>query len=149
MVEGDPKPQLPAVERWLVYGLLAGFVVFVIALIFLRDNPNWDRLIYVFAGYEAIVFAGVGALWGTELKRREADAAVDMANRAEQKAQSAEQDAAAGRALQASIASKLQTRTEENNRRGARAGAAPDPTEAQTDLMELDSLAQKLFKPPN
>jgi hypothetical protein len=145
MPEGDLKPKLPVVERWLVYGLLAGFVFFVIALIFLRDNPNWDRLIYVFSGYEALVFTGVGALWGTEVKRKEADAAIDKANKAEEKAQSAEQDATAGRALKASIASKLESR-EGESRRGARPGAEPEPSQAELDLKELNSLADKLFK---
>jgi hypothetical protein len=145
VAEGDPKPRLDVVERWLVYGLLAGFIVFVAVLIFLRDNDNWDRLIYVFSGYEALVFAGAGALWGTELKRREAAAAIDKADKAEEKATNAEQAAAAGRALRAQIAAKLESRQVES-RRGARPGAEPEPSAAELDLRELHTLADKLFQ---
>ena len=129
----------------MVYALLAGFILFVAVLIFLRDNPNWDRLIYVFSGYEALVFAGAGALWGTELKRREAAAAIAKADETEEKAKSAEQDANAGRALRAQIAAKLESR-EGETRRGARPGADPEPSSAELDLRELNALADKLFR---
>lgn len=138
---------LSGVERWAVIGLLGGFVIFVIVLVVLRDNPNWDRLVYVFASYEALAFAGAGALFGVEVKRREVDAARTEASDQRNRADEFQLHANAGRALRAAVETKLAERSTET-RRGARPGESPAPGQAEADLAELAGLAARLFERP-
>lgn len=149
MVDDGGRSGLGVLERGVVIFLLVGFVAFVVLLVVLRDNPNWDRLVYVFSGYEALVFAGAGALFGVQVKQREVAAGNARAAAAESEAETAGKEAAAGRALWQSIESKLATRSGD-----VRRGARPDPRmpgapdDQSTDLAELADLAARLFARP-
>jgi hypothetical protein len=143
MADEGARSGLGGAERWVVIGLLVGFAIFVVVLVFLRDNPNWDRLVFVFGSYEALAFAGAGALFGVEVKRREADAARNEATDQRTRADRSEHDASAGRALRAAIEARLDGR-QADTRRGAR----PDDSEADADLTELVALAGRLFARP-
>lgn len=95
--------------------LLVAFVISLILLARMRDDPHWDRLVYLLSGFEAIVFAAVGAFFGVTVQRgavsaarREADtahrhAAALAAELAQHRAalEQARQDATGGRALAA------------------------------------------------
>lgn len=89
------EPPLPTrlgpLEKAVAVALLIGMAAFVVALVYLRGDPAWDRLVFLFSGYEAIVFAAAGALFGTRIQRgmvqlaqRNADAATDQAQAAQQ-----------------------------------------------------------------
>jgi len=91
-------------------GLLGVFILAVAVMFLLRRDPNWDRLVYVFGGLEAIVFAGVGALFGTTVQRgtvaaarAESEQARVDARHAQQELQTTTAAAANGRALAAVV----------------------------------------------
>ncbi|MDT7827780.1 hypothetical protein RQM65_03760 [Pricia sp. S334] len=48
------------------------------------DDPEWSRLIYLFSGVEAIVFAAAGFLFGKEVNRKRAENAEKEKNEAKQ-----------------------------------------------------------------
>jgi hypothetical protein len=150
MGDGGERPGLGKLERGVVIFLLLGFVAFVVVLIVVRDNPHWDRLVYVFSGYEALVFAGAGALFGVQVKQREVVAGNARVAAAEGIAATAGKEAAAGHALWQSIESKLATRKSDSARRGARSDPRmPGVSEEEpTDLAELADLAARLFGRP-
>lgn len=89
---GDSSPpaqQLGALEKVVAVALLVALVAFIVALVFLRRDPSWDRLVFLFSGFEAIVFAAAGALFGTRIQRgtvqlaqRRAEDAVEQAGAA-------------------------------------------------------------------
>ncbi|WP_400072415.1 hypothetical protein [Zobellia russellii] len=58
-------------------GILIAYGFFIYFLIGKVDSgdPSWSRLIYLFSGVEAIVFAAVGFLFGKEVNRQRAEKA--------------------------------------------------------------------------
>ncbi|MEW2538472.1 hypothetical protein [Micromonospora chalcea] len=56
-------------------------------LAFLRADQNWDRLIYLLSGFEAIVFAAAGLLFGASISRRSSIEAREDADQAKAEAQ--------------------------------------------------------------
>jgi hypothetical protein len=75
-----PPPQGSAVgrgplgrtEQRVAIGLIGIFMVFVVVLVVLRSDQYWDRLVFLLAGVEALVFAAAGALFGTSVQRTQA-----------------------------------------------------------------------------
>jgi hypothetical protein len=101
----------PALDRpteGVAIGLLAVFVLIIAVNDVLRGDADWDRMVFVFNGLEAIVFAGAGALFGTTVQRgavsaarAEAVQARDVAAAARQEAKSSTEEAARDKALAA------------------------------------------------
>ena len=60
-----------AIALLIAYGF---FIYFLIGKVDSGD-PSWSRLIYLFSGVEAIVFAAVGFLFGKEVNRQRAEKA--------------------------------------------------------------------------
>nr|MUH38703.1 hypothetical protein [Zobellia laminariae] len=60
-----------AISLLIAYGF---FIYFLIGKVDSGD-PSWSRLIYLFSGVEAIVFAAVGFLFGKEVNRQRAEKA--------------------------------------------------------------------------
>ncbi|WP_276167800.1 hypothetical protein [Zobellia alginiliquefaciens] len=60
-----------AIALLIAYGF---FIYFLIGRVDSGD-PSWSRLIYLFSGVEAIVFAAVGFLFGKEVNRQRAEKA--------------------------------------------------------------------------
>jgi hypothetical protein len=101
---------LDSATRRAAIGLLVIFVVAIVALFLLRSDEHWDRLVYVFGGLEAIVFASAGALFGTTVQRgavAAAEAATKQAtataSQAVAEARSSAVDATNGKALAAAV----------------------------------------------
>lgn len=76
---------------------IIALVAYVIALIFLFgkaddvDNDRaWERWVFLFTGLEAIVFAGIGWLFGREVNRGAAEQAEKATEKASQKTAEAE-----------------------------------------------------------
>jgi hypothetical protein len=67
---GPSKVQLTFAAAVLAgYGALLGFLAVN------RGDANWDRLVFLFSGLEAIVFAAAGLVFGTAVQRSEVRAA--------------------------------------------------------------------------
>lgn len=86
-----PPLQLGVFEKTVAAALIVGFVVFVVVLVNLRSDPSWDRLVFLFAGYEALVFAAAGAFFGTRIQRSTTRLAQENAAAATERAEDAQQ----------------------------------------------------------
>jgi len=67
--------------------LIFVYIAMLAVLTVLRADKEWDRLVYLLTGFEALVFAGASALFGTTVQRgnvttARADAAAAKADRA-------------------------------------------------------------------
>jgi hypothetical protein len=47
-----------------------------------RGDPHWDRMVYLFTGFEAIVFAAAGLIFGTRIQRASVEAAHEQSRQA-------------------------------------------------------------------
>ncbi|WP_066362064.1 hypothetical protein [Herbidospora mongoliensis] len=128
-----PENQGPTkLQIWLGVGLIVLFVAALVALVLMRDDPQWDRLVFLLQGLEALVFAAAGVLFGTAVGR--SSAAVQEVAAAQERAAVAETDAGNGRAL----ASAVLAAEEGSARRGSR-----EPSMAAES--DLAALARRLF----
>jgi hypothetical protein len=84
-------------------------------------DPKWSRLVYVYAGVEAIVFAASGAIFGTTVQRSHVEAAEKREYQARKEAASSAMDAELGRTLDSALRAEV----------GRAPPAAPPP--ARTD----------------
>jgi hypothetical protein len=153
---GTPLPTATTLK--VALAVLGIYVVLVGLLIYLRTDQEWDRLIYLLTGFEAIVFAAIGWIFGTSVARgavqdaknaqaeakeqaaaakEEASAARESAETARAERDSTLQDAERGRAIAASIKAKAP--------RSSRLGARPEDSVPSSELAELQNLAERLF----
>jgi hypothetical protein len=108
--------------------VLIAFTVVVAYMLRLATNaqePEWTRAVFIFTGVEAIAFAAAGFFFGTEIQRK--------------RAETAEEVAVKGKALAASIKAKRAP-----GRAAILGGNIPAAT-AQEDIEELVNLANQLF----
>jgi hypothetical protein len=136
--------------------LIFVYIAMLAVLAVLRADKEWDRLVYLLTGFEALVFAGASALFGTTVQwgnvttaRADAAAAKQTAQAERTRADQAEKTATAGRALAAMVQTKAAVRARQSARvRGGRPeeqlanGELPSP---DTDLEELAALAQAML----
>lgn len=75
--------------------VMAAFVAFFVYLVqnVGAIEPTWSRLVCLYGGVEAIVFAAVGWLFGREVHRVQAARAEERATRAEASAAGAQAEA--------------------------------------------------------
>jgi hypothetical protein len=75
----EPPAPSPAVAGRLVPIIAVAVMAIYVAALYLmfryRADANWDRMVYLVTGYEAIVFVAVGALFGTTVHRASVHAA--------------------------------------------------------------------------
>src|SRR5215468_7792122 len=137
--------------------LIALFVAFLVVLYVQRDDPHWDRAIFLLSGLEAVVFAGAGALFGTSVQHgtvqaARQDAATAKADAAEAKtlADQTRSAAEAGRALYHVVREKaaVVAGTEATLAAPGQAGRPRerDGQPADPHLAELDAIARALFE---
>ncbi|MGJ8735460.1 hypothetical protein [Zobellia laminariae] len=71
------KKHISSLQYVIAISLLIAYSFFIYFLIGKVDSgdPSWSRLIYLFSGVEAIVFAAVGFLFGKEVNRQRAEKA--------------------------------------------------------------------------
>ena len=154
-------------ERFFAGGLIIVFLVAIVAMFFLRNNTNWDRLLVLFGALQALCFAGAGTLFGTNIQRGNVVEARQDAAEARGTAQAAMNEAAAKQAeaekergtarvqaergmnladaLRAALATALVSQVG-----GDRQGARPEdfPSEsAPAGLASVVELADRLFPP--
>jgi hypothetical protein len=137
-------------ERAAAMILIAIFVIALVLMAMVRNDHEWDRLIYLFGGLEALVFAAAGALFGTSVQRGNlADARKD-ASQARQEAESVRAQAQThgsqaekGRALAEACRAAADAIQGTSQRRGAREMDQFEPASPQ--LLTLVMLADRLF----
>jgi uncharacterized membrane protein YcjF (UPF0283 family) len=140
-----PAVVLGRMEKGAALVLIALFVLFIIVMIVLRDSAQWDRLAYLFAGFEALVFAAAGALFGTSVQRAQTVQAQQDAQRQEARADANESDAQHGRALAAMVRAKHDNAAAAE---GEGRGGRPDLTRAagaEPGIAELARVVEELF----
>ena len=155
----DPGSGIGRAAMVTAIALIVVYIAMLAFLVTLRADKEWDRLVYLLSGFEAIVFAGAGALFGTTIQRANVTAArTDAADAKEtakaerDRAQQAEKDATAGRALAAAVQAKARVRAGGPDRvRGSRpdveegAPAGTGLTGSDADLLELAELARTMM----
>jgi len=109
---------------------------FALVLVYLArqiglPQPQWDRLVFLLNGVEAIAFAAAGYLFGKEVNRQRAE-------KAEERADAAEGDATSGRAL----ATVVKAKAARASRPAGLEGTRPQGT---ADIQELGAIAERLF----
>ncbi|MBO3752613.1 hypothetical protein J5X84_41735 [Streptosporangiaceae bacterium NEAU-GS5] len=137
--QGQKRPDVGVLQATVAIALIVMFIVALIVLGFMRDAEHWDRLVYLLGGFEAVVFAGVGALFGTSVQR--ANAAQKEADEAKARADENEKDAKNGAILAAAVQSHAAAQT--GVRLGAREEDAGEPEPGS--LADLAAYARRLF----
>ena len=178
-----PKPTPPAsATPWITYvGLfVAVLALFSFGLLIMymltrasgATELEWQRDVYLLSGVEAVAFAAAGFLFGKEIHRQQAAQATTRADKAEEKAAEAQQNAqlanrtaievrSRARALTAAINAKAEGYAQEAQTRHVSTPAptesmapmaeqtpqppAAQPSSSQADLLELQRLAKELF----
>ena len=146
-----------ALAPFIAIVALLGFGVFTVYLVLLSttQEPEWTRDIYLYGGIEAIAFSAAGFLFGSEVRRRQAEAAEERASEAEaiviSKTAEAASVAASGRALADAIDSKIAMHNQATQSSTLPAssgsnGGANATNEPPMDLLELAHLAHQLFE---
>ena len=101
-VNKTSSSSIPTKAWWFIFGLailvLIGYAYFLIFMVGKTDlgkgeELQWSRLVFLFSGVEAIVFAAVGFVFGREVHRSKAEAADERAESAEKKSQEAQKKA--------------------------------------------------------
>lgn len=107
---------------WVGIGVLIAFGFITVYL--LRhvgdDDPAWTRLVLLYEGVQAIVFAAAGALFGSSIQASRANAAEGRAATAESAAASATDAAAGGKALRGLLEAEKERKLAERRRAGER-----------------------------
>ena len=144
----DPKNWLAPAAAALV---LVGFIVAIVVMFILARTSNdleWQRLIYVYSGIEAVVFAAVGWLFGREVNRTQVEGAEQRASESEKAAQSATERAAdldaRGQAAKAAVKARKGTYAEPAKVR-SRGITGDSANAAATDIDELAAFMDALF----
>jgi hypothetical protein len=164
VAEGTGTKELGQAEKLIAGGLIVVFLAAIVAMYFLRNDLQWDRLLFLFGALEALCFAGAGALFGTSVQRgnvvqarqeaTEARATAEAA-REEATAKSLEAEAERGNArVQAergmNLAEAIRAVAEAGAGQGQsdRQGARPDEFGAEAPVAGLEpvvELANRLF----
>jgi len=135
------------VFKAVVTGLLiAAFVAFVAFLLHevAVSQASWERYVYLLSGVEAVVFAGVGWLFGKEVHRERAEKAEATAAKAADGQVKAATEAAAERQKGLSLAQAVVAHTDAAP--GIMQAIAPEIGEAHTDVMTpLANLARASY----
>jgi hypothetical protein len=118
----QPQPLLGRAATSVAIAVLAAYIAALWLCFDNRADANWDRIVYLLSGFEAIVFVAVGAIFGTTVQRTtvataqaHAEQATADARTERDRANQAVADGVSGRTLAAGIRSYS----------AARSGGAP------------------------
>jgi hypothetical protein len=113
--------------------VMVGYALFIVLLVQRRGDDHWDRLVYLFSGFEAIVFAAAGMVFGTTVQRDQLHTARQEAAAAKEEAARNAQDAHHLQALSMLIEAKMGTDDQQ----------APDST-VNSDVAELAAVVRAI-----
>ncbi len=90
--ENSTKDRFGLIPYVIAIGVLIAYGFFIHFLVGRADakEPDWSRLIYLFSGVEAIVFAAAGFLFGKEVNRKRAENAEEEKKQAENQKEKAQ-----------------------------------------------------------
>jgi len=99
--QGAWVKNIPIYIRVLSVGIVIGYGVFTWWMITQTTLPEvgWTRLVYLYQGVEAIVFAAAGVIFGTSIHRVQLDDARRSESEARHRAANEQSAAAVGRGL--------------------------------------------------
>jgi hypothetical protein len=129
---------IAAVIFWAVFSVL------LVRTANTTDEILWTRLAWIFGSVQALAFAAAGALFGTAVQRDRAEKAEERAASAQSDADAQRDDASKGRAL----AAILQAEAEDSLGDGGGARRSGAPAEAPPDAGVRQSharIARSLF----
>jgi hypothetical protein len=130
---------------WVAIAIIGGFVALLGYMISQlgAGEVRWTRLAFLYGTVEAVLFAAVGAIFGTRVQRERAEHAEARASDAEKRADEHAEDAVKGRTLAAAAKAEAMT---------AAPGGAQFSFEATEPVPEnvapvarLATLAEQLF----
>jgi hypothetical protein len=92
-------------SRALAVAVVIGYGVFIWWLIreVRQSEVYWSRLVFLFQGVEALVFAATGLVFGTSISRSHVTDAREAERQAQEKADEAQTDAKVGSAIVAAL----------------------------------------------
>lgn len=144
----DPKSMLAIVVTALAFLGFIAAVVFLLSVARSSSDQEWQRLVYVFGGIEAVVFTAVGWLFGREVNRRQAEGAEQRADESDKVAKAAITRAAdldaRGQAAKAAVQSRLVTYSDPGKARSRGIGA-DSAGAASSEIGELADFMNALF----
>jgi hypothetical protein len=143
----QPTVLLGRFEKITAVVLIVLFVVFIAVMVVLRASAQWDRLVYLFGGLEALVFGAAGALFGTGVQRGQTAQAQETAVRERDRADANETTARHGESLADVIRVKAGAAAALTGAegRGARPGAGGPVAGEAAALAELARVADEWF----
>ena len=144
--EPDWEARLDAFSRlgfsaaqFVVALCILGLYIGSMWLMFLnRDDRQWDRMVYLFTGFEAIVFVAAGAIFGTRVQRASVEAANEQTRRAREDLGVERERAARAARLEEATANFI---------RALKAYETEEPTGAENDREREDSDDQDRIGP--
>lgn len=142
-------------RSWFALAAAALFVIgFIVAIVFMfilaqkSSDAVWQRLIYVYSGIEAVVFAAVGWLFGREVNRKQVEGAEQRADESGKAAKEATERAAdldaRGRAAKAAVAARRTTYADPEQAL-SRGFSDDSANAAAADINELGTFMDMLF----
>ena len=108
----------PRTSNWDWQAIAQFFVAFCIIGVYVASMwlmmqhrgdpaPEWDRLVFLFTGFEAIVFVAAGAIFGTRVQRASVEAAQEQSRQAREDLGAEQERAARAAELEESTATFL------------------------------------------
>jgi type VI protein secretion system component VasK len=141
------KVDMNSVRAVITIVLLAAFCAFVVYMLGQLDlaENEWQRLVWVFSGFEAIVFAAVGWFFGREVNRARADKAEANADAAQKDAKENALVAERGRAVANAVIAHRSTASQRGQRLQAMGASDQTAGAVESELEVLQEFCRRQF----
>lgn len=160
-VKAEKNRELGKLERGVAVALILIFLLFVWIMFRMRNDEQWDRLVFLFGSVEALVFGAAGALFGASMQRSQTADAQEQAESAEEErgqmreeAESAkdmvaraEGQALGGRMLRRAVLAKRNRLRMSADHAVTGEGLKRTEGELERDLEDLVALAEEMRVP--
>lgn len=136
---------------------MIGFVVLFVVMVAAAGEESelrWSRLVYLFGSAEAVVFAAVGWLFGSEVHRARAEGAEQQASDALSRSEELQAGASSARERGTALAAAIRAeglptagRSSAEPFLGAEPPSGEEGSEVSEGVLRLRRLADELFPP--
>jgi Na+-transporting methylmalonyl-CoA/oxaloacetate decarboxylase gamma subunit len=133
-----------AVITIVLLAAFSAFVVYMLGQLDLAEN-EWQRLVWVFSGFEAIVFAAVGWFFGREVNRERAEKAEAEADAAQKDAKENALEAERGRAVANAVIAHGSTAPQRGQRLQAMGASDQTAGAVESELEVLQEFCRRQF----